>query len=92
VIDAEGPGRPDATVVIEGERIARVVLGAAGDAQLGDRELDLKGRTLAPSLVSAHFHPAFRNLGARPAARLGLEDPAPYPRKTSSSPSASSER
>ena len=58
LLDRNSPARPDATVVIEGDRIV-----AVGGPELhpapGDRVLDLDERTLLPGLWSCHFHAAF---------------------------------
>ncbi len=51
---ASGELRPDATVTVDGDRIAAVAFGAAPPA--GARALDLAGRTLLPGLIDAHVH------------------------------------
>ena len=78
LIDGNGPPQPNATVVLEGNRIAHA--GAAAPAtRAGDRAIDLAGKTVMPGLVQGHFHSGFGptpTLGAAPI--LGLEAPAPY--------------
>jgi imidazolonepropionase-like amidohydrolase len=78
LIDGSGPPQPNATVVIEGNRIAHAD-AAAPAARPGDRAVDLAGKTVMPGLVQGHFHSGFGpspTLGAAPI--LGLEAPAPY--------------
>src|SRR4030095_5318128 len=78
LIDGSGPPQPNATVVIEGNRIAHAGGGAAA-ARPGARTVDLAGKTVMPGLVQGHFHSGFGptpTLGAAPI--LGLEAPAPY--------------
>src|SRR5215475_8882479 len=77
LIDGAGPPQPNATVVIEGSRIAHA--GGKVAARPGDRSVDLAGKTVMPGLVQGHFHSGFGpspTLGAAPI--LGLEAPAPY--------------
>src|SRR5262245_31347324 len=76
LIDGLGPPQPNATVVIDGNRIAHA--GAAAAGRPGDRTVDLAGKTVMPGLVQGHFHSGFvptPTLGAAPI--LGLEAPAP---------------
>ncbi len=47
---------PDATVVVQGERIVAVAPTAGTPARAGDRELDLRGSTLLPGLIDVHVH------------------------------------
>ncbi len=60
VIDTTGgPARPDMTVVVEGDRIARV--GPAGSTKLpaGARVTDATGKLLIPGLWDMHIHAFF---------------------------------
>jgi imidazolonepropionase-like amidohydrolase len=78
LIDGSGPPQANATVVIEGNRIAHAGSGAPA-ARPGDRAVDLAGKTVMPGLVQGHFHSGFGptpTMGAAPI--LGLEAPAPY--------------
>ena len=76
LLDGRRPARGDATVAIEGERIA-----AVGGPELapapGDRVVDLAGRTLMPGLWSCHFHASFdgATLDVFP---LGIDKPPGY--------------
>ena len=49
-----GELRPNATVTVDGDRIAGVDFGAGPPA--GGRDVDLGGRTLLPGLIDAHVH------------------------------------
>jgi len=51
---ATGTLRPDASVTVEGDRIAAVAFGAAPAP--GARAVDLAGRTLLPGLIDGHAH------------------------------------
>ena len=54
---------PCATVVVEGDRITRVVSEGQGDPPgPGDREIDGRGRLLMPGLINAHFHSSVNDL------------------------------
>jgi imidazolonepropionase-like amidohydrolase len=71
-----GDFRPDATVVIEGERIADVL---DGGVQVDEaRTIDLGGRTLLPGLIDAHVHvtstvPDFLRLAMMPASLIAAQ-------------------
>ena len=73
VVDADGT-RPRSDVVIEARRIAVVRSGAAVETRLGDRVVDLAGRTVMPGMVSSHFHATYNELGSK-MAPFGLEEP-----------------
>lgn len=47
---------PGSTVIVEGERIARVVRGGEPDLPRGAEAIDCGGRTLMPGLTDAHVH------------------------------------
>ena len=76
VLDGLSPARPGTSVLIDGERIARVAPDAAIEAAPEDRVVELDGRTLMPGMVQGHFHSCFSGWGAQ-APQLGLERPAP---------------
>ncbi len=46
----------DATVVVQGDKILSVASTASTPAQLGDREVDLRGYTVLPGLFDVHIH------------------------------------
>ena len=52
VIDGTGAAPRLATIVIDGDRIARV----GGDAPSGAKMMDVRGRTILPGLIDAHVH------------------------------------
>lgn len=54
-----GPPRPDTDVLIDGDRIAAVGIGAADDAPPGTTTLDASGHTVMPGLIDAHCHVTF---------------------------------
>ncbi|HYF61153.1 MAG TPA: amidohydrolase family protein [Burkholderiaceae bacterium] len=71
-----GTLRPDATVVVEGERIADVLYAETpvDDAQI----VDVAGRTLMPGLIDAHVHvtstvPDFLKLAMMPASLIAAQ-------------------
>jgi imidazolonepropionase-like amidohydrolase len=76
LLDGDHPARPEATVVVEGERIARVARGPV-ETRPDDRVVDLAGRTLMPGLVSCHFHSSYDNITIQPEP-LGVEKPAGF--------------
>jgi imidazolonepropionase-like amidohydrolase len=77
LLDGDHAAEPDSTVVVEGERILKVVRGGTIPSGSGDRTLDLAGRTLMPGLWSCHFHAAMRDWSPLLAPSLGLEHTPP---------------
>jgi imidazolonepropionase-like amidohydrolase len=55
LLDGTNPSRPDSTVVVRDNRIARVTTGSIEPGP-GDRLIDLAGRTLMPGMVVGHMH------------------------------------
>ena len=76
LLDGDSAARPDATVVVEGDRIQRVGTGPAETAP-EDRVIARAGRTLMPALVSCHFHASYGNITIQPEP-LGVEKPPGY--------------
>jgi imidazolonepropionase-like amidohydrolase len=76
LLDGEHPAKPDATVVVEGDRITTVTTGSVAVAA-GDRVVDLRGRTLMPGMVSGHFHTTYHDVGATQLP-FGLEAAPAY--------------
>jgi len=71
-----GTLRPDATVIVQGDRITDVIFGAVriDDAQ----HVPLAGRTLLPGLIDAHVHvtstvPDFQKLAMLPASFIAAQ-------------------
>lgn len=68
-----GVMRPDASVVVEADRIVDVLFG---DVRIDDAQcIDLAGRTLMPGLIDAHVHvtstvPDFQKLAMLPASLI----------------------
>jgi imidazolonepropionase-like amidohydrolase len=71
VIDATGaPPLRDATVVVEGGKIARIATGPFSPPA-GAQVIDLEGRYLLPGLIDAHTHVS-TVAGARRALESGV--------------------
>lgn len=71
VIDGTGrPAIPDATVLVEGERIARVARGAI-PLPPGVRRIDGRGKHLIPGLMDVHIH-LHGGMGPLPDERTGI--------------------
>jgi imidazolonepropionase-like amidohydrolase len=51
----------DQTIVVSGDRIAAIAATASTPAQPGDREIDLRSRTVLPGLIDVHTHLTFAN-------------------------------
>ena len=69
-----GPVISDATVLIDGDRIAAVGPRPAVDLPLDTERVDVSGLTLLPGLIDCHDHLASR--GYDLATRWGLNEPA----------------
>jgi len=69
VWDGEAARPFPATVVIEGNRISRVMTGGAEGAELPADRIDGTGMTLMPGMVEGHCHPSFT--GISESAELG---------------------
>ena len=67
----------DTTVVVEDDRIARVVQGEVPPEE-EDTIFDLEGRTLMPGMVQCHFHTGFGPDAGNAAPYLGLNMPPAY--------------
>ena len=76
LLDGNGPAIEDATLVIEGDRIAEVSTGALTAAV--DRTVDLGGRVVMPGMFTCHFHSTYHELGSRPGVPPGDEYPPSY--------------
>lgn len=74
LVDGVRPAQPNATVVVEGNRITHVGFGEPTEPRVGDRVVALDGRTLMPGMVQCHFHSHFGAFGSGVTApALGLE-------------------
>jgi len=60
---------PRSTVVVEGERIARVARGGSAPASADATVVDCGGRTLMPGLTDAHVHTAIIETDVRKVAK-----------------------
>jgi imidazolonepropionase-like amidohydrolase len=76
LLDGEHPAKPQATVVVEDNKIATVTSGAV-ESVTGDRRIDLAGRTLMPGMTSGHFHTTYHDVGGNQLP-FGLERPPAY--------------
>ena len=75
LLDGRSPSRKDATVVVEGERIARIANDAGFEARPDDRVVEIAGRTLMPGMFSCHFHSSWQGLSPISAPATGLHAP-----------------
>jgi len=63
LIDGVNPPKKNATIVVEGERIAAVATnGDAPKPSAHDAVYDLAGRTLMPGMIQCHYHVAYDNI------------------------------
>jgi len=77
LIDGIHPPKPNATVVVEGERIAAV--GTNGNAPrpaANDVVFDLGGKSLMPGMVMCHYHVAYDNISS--IEEIDLKHPPTY--------------
>ncbi len=51
-----GKETPNATVIVEGDKVTAVVPSASESAKAGDREVDLHELTVMPGLIDVHVH------------------------------------
>jgi imidazolonepropionase-like amidohydrolase len=75
LLTGDGPPVPDATVVVEGGRIASIGETAPGE---DDQVVDLAGQTLMPGMYTCHFHATYHELGSQPNMPYGSEYPPSY--------------
>lgn len=76
LIDGEHQPQPEATVVVENDRI--VAVASNGDAPAPtakDEVYDLNGRSLMPGMIQCHYHVAYDNV--RNTFELDMKHPAP---------------
>jgi imidazolonepropionase-like amidohydrolase len=76
LLDGIHPAVGNATVVLDGDRIAEVGVGAPQGA--ADQTIDLGGRTLMPGMFTCHFHSTYDELGSKPNVPYGDEYPPSY--------------
>ncbi|HUJ67680.1 MAG TPA: amidohydrolase family protein [Acidimicrobiales bacterium] len=76
LLDGNRPAIEDATVVVDGDRIAEV--GAGGTPGPVDQVVDVGGRTLMPGMFTCHFHATYHELGSKPNVPYGDEYPPSY--------------
>jgi imidazolonepropionase-like amidohydrolase len=75
LVDGDGSTRTGVSVVVEGERIARVVEGGGVEQpESGDEVYDLGGRTIMPGMVIGHYHATYTNIGPG-SPPVGMEAP-----------------
>jgi imidazolonepropionase-like amidohydrolase len=77
LFDGIRASKPDSHLIVEGNRIAAVGQGAVASTD-SDRRIDLRGKTILPGMVQAHFHTAFGPDAGNPTPLLGLNMPPAY--------------
>ncbi len=77
LLDGTSSAQPDATVVVEGERITRVVTDEPFEPGPEDRVIDLAGKTLMPGMFSCHFHASYADYTLE-IFPLGIDKPPGY--------------
>jgi imidazolonepropionase-like amidohydrolase len=70
------PAIDNATVILDGDRIAEICAGPS-DTPV-DRTVDLAGRTVMPGMFTCHFHATYNELGSQPNTPYGDEYPPAY--------------
>lgn len=76
IIDGQGVGHHNKTLVIEGKHISSLRDGLPDDLGANDRVIDLPGKTIMPGMCIGHFHPEYNGLGTlMPNMNLGTERP-----------------
>ena len=76
LLDGIHPAVGNATVVLDGARIAEIGVGAPQGTV--DQSVDLAGRTLMPGMFTCHFHSTYDELGSKPNMPYGDEYPPSY--------------
>ena len=74
VIDGLGGRRQNATIVIEGDRIAAVIQ-ERDEIGTNDTVIDLKGKTVMPGMCIGHFHAEYDRITTMPWFNQGSEAP-----------------
>src|SRR4051794_21445385 len=75
LIDGKGASLSGATVIVEGERIVRVLSNRDTLFDLDGHEvIDVRGRTLMPGMILAHVHLSYNHV--RDLPDLDLKQPA----------------
>jgi imidazolonepropionase-like amidohydrolase len=77
VIPGDAPAQRNATVTVNGERIEQVSTGRPVTPGVGDRVIDLAGRTLMPGMITCHVHLGYHLTGSKELP-VGLEEPPVY--------------
>jgi imidazolonepropionase-like amidohydrolase len=75
LIDGSGAGARRASVLVEGQRIARIIEGAPDIGIAADRIIEGNGGTLMPGLIESHAHLSFGDvLAATDLGRIPPEE------------------
>ena len=78
LLDGDSAARPGSTVVVSGNRIEDISAGAPVKPMPGDRVVDVRGRTVMPGMVTAHFHASYDSTMHHLNRPLGLDAPPAY--------------